>query len=290
MEEIKDAILQQLSQRLTQSGIMFRIFGRAKSLHSLEHKMDMKGEKYISGDKKIQDVIGIRIVLYFVEDIEALEMFLCDDTLVDHTADNLDPTTFRPKRLNLVKKLPQNLVEPFRQKLNDNYARYIDDTYEIQIRTVFSEGWHEVEHDLRYKCQDDWEGCDVYTRQLNGVLATLETAQWTMGAIFREMAYRNYCLHNYNAMMRNKMMLRFADEQFSPAVLEYLNNNSDVARRLLDTDRVIVILTLLNHKGSIPLTYDNILFLVNRFDIMDEGICNLESPETKEMINAYLFA
>ena len=49
LEEIKDSILNDLSQRMTQSGIMFRIFGRAKSLRSLEHKMQIKGDKYRDG-------------------------------------------------------------------------------------------------------------------------------------------------------------------------------------------------------------------------------------------------
>ena len=75
LEEIKDSILNDLSQRMTQSGIMFRIFGRAKSIRSLEHKMQIKGDKYRAGDK-IQDMIGIRIVLYFSEDVEAMEMYL----------------------------------------------------------------------------------------------------------------------------------------------------------------------------------------------------------------------
>ena len=33
--------------------------------------------------------------------------------------------------------------------INEFDAALIDNTYEIQLRTVLSEGWHEVEHDLR---------------------------------------------------------------------------------------------------------------------------------------------
>ena len=288
MDEIKDILLRTLTMRLTHSGMMFRIFGRTKTLRSLEHKMAMKGEKYLNGDRKIQDVIGLRIVLYFVEDVEALEMYLCDNELVSRSVDDLDPTTFRPHRLNLVKRLPQKYVSRFKESLPAEYAQYIDDTYEIQIRTVFSEGWHEVEHDLRYKCKDDWSGCDVYSRQMNGILATLEAAQWSMSAIFREMSRRNLSLNNYNAMMRNKLMLRFADDGFSPKVSDYLDSHPDIARRLYETDRIVLLITLLNHSKSITLTYDNVLFLINRFDIMDEGINNLESPEVRNLINDFL--
>lgn len=288
IQQVKDAILSNLSQRLTQSGIMFRLFGRAKSLRSLKHKMDIKGDKYRSGKGKIQDMIGIRIVLYFTEDIEAVEMFLSGNNLVDRSVDTPDVTTFSPKRLNLVKKIPQHLIEKFRQGLPAEYRDYIDDTYEIQIRTVFSEGWHEVEHDMRYKCQDDWKGCDAFSRQLNGVIATLETAQWSMGAIFREMSQKNMHERNYRAMLRNQLMLRFANDDFSPEVTAYLNAHPDVVYQLHATDRLVLVLTLLNHSKSIPLTYDNILFLVNRFDIMDEGTRQLESEETRKLLDDFI--
>ena len=269
LEEIKDSILNDLSQRMTQSGIMFRIFGRAKSVRSLEHKMQIKGDKYRAG-AKIQDMIGVRIVLYFSEDVEAMEIFLCNDDLVDRSVDNLDVSTFRPQRLNLVKKIPEKYLEDFHAALPKEYAPYLDDTYEIQIRTVFSEGWHEVEHDLRYKCEEDWEGCDFFSRQLNGVIATLEIAQWSMGAIFHEMAQKNLVNGNYHAMLRNKLLLRFADDDLSEPLKKYLDAHDDIARQLYQTDRMVFLMALLNHDSPIPLLYDNVVFLINRIDIMEK--------------------
>ena len=287
LEEIKDSILNDLSQRMTQSGIMFRIFGRAKSVRSLEHKMMIKGDKYRAGDK-IQDMIGIRIVLYFSEDVEAMEIFLCNDDLVDRSVDNLDVSTFRPQRLNLVKKIPEKYVEDFHAALPKDYAPYLDDTYEIQIRTVFSEGWHEVEHDLRYKCKEDWEGCDFFSRQLNGVIATLETAQWSMGAIFHEMAQKNLVNGNYHAMLRNKLLLRFADDDLSEELKNYLDIHDDIARQLYQTDRLVFLMALLNHDSPIPLLYDNVVFLINRIDIMDEGIKELESEAFRKAFDSFI--
>ena len=287
LEEIKDCILNDLSQRMTQSGIMFRIFGRAKSTRSLEHKMMIKGDKYRAGEK-IQDMIGIRIVLYFSEDVEAMEIFLCNDDLVDRSVDNLDVSTFRPQRLNLVKKIPEKYLKDFHAALPKEYAPYLDDTYEIQIRTVFSEGWHEVEHDLRYKCKEDWEGYDFFSRQLNGVIATLETAQWSMGAIFHEMAQKNLVNGNYHAMLRNKLLLRFADDDLSEPLKAYLDAHDDIARQLYQTDRLVFLMALLNHDSPIPLRYDNAVFLINRIDIMDAGIKNLESEEFRKAFDKFI--
>lgn len=288
--DVKTTIVEQLSQRISQSGIMFRIFGRAKSLRSLEHKMEIKGEKYRAGKGKIQDMIGIRIVLYFTEDVDAVDMWLNDTELVDRSADEPDEFTFRPQRLNLVKKIPQELIADFHQSLPEKYAEYLDDTYEIQIRTVFSEGWHEVEHDLRYKCKDDWSGCETFSRQLNGVIATLENAQWSMGAIFREMASKNCLMGNYRPMLRNKLLLRLANDNYSPEVSDYLKKHPEVAEKLMMSDRLVFVLMLLNHKQAITLTYDNIVYLINRFEIMDEGLMSLESAETKATIDAYLMS
>ena len=279
LEEIKDCILNDLSRRMTQSGIMFRIFGRAKSVRSLEHKMQIKGDKYRAG-AKIQDMIGVRIVLYFSEDVEAMEIFLCND--------HLDVSTFRPQRLNLVKKIPEKYLEDFHAALPKEYAPYLDDTYEIQIRTVFSEGWHEVEHDLRYKCEEDWEGCDFFSRQLNGVIATLETAQWSMGAIFHEMAQKNLVNGNYHAMLRNKLLLRFADDDLSEPLKNYLDAHDDIARQLYQTDRMVFLMALLNHDNPIPLLYDNVVFLINRIDIMDEGIRNLENDAFRKAFEKFI--
>ena len=289
LEEIKDSILNDLSQRMTQSGIMFRIFGRAKSVRSLEHKMMIKGDKYRAGEK-IQDMIGIRIVLYFSEDVEAMEIFLCNDDLVDRSVDTLDVSTFRPQRLNLVKKIPEKYLKDFHAALPKEYAPYLDDTYEIQIRTVFSEGWHEVEHDLRYKCKEDWEGYDFFSRQLNGVIATLETAQWSMGAIFHEMAQKNLVNGNYHAMLRNKLLLRFADDDLSEPLKTYLDAHDDIARQLYQTDRLVFLMALLNHDSPIPLRYDNVVFLINRIDIMDEGIKELESEEFRKTFSKFITA
>lgn len=278
IKEIKNAVVGELSYRLVHSGIVFRIYGRVKSERSLEHKMKIKGEKYRKGSK-IQDMIAMRVILYHYDDLEPLEMFLCSNNLVDRAVDEPDVCTFRPTRVNLVKKLDDCFIEDFRKALPEAYAPYIDETYEIQVRTVFSEGWHEVEHDMRYKCKEDWIGCDTYSRQLNGIIATLENAEWSMGAIFREMSNRNMLQHNYTAMLRNQLRIRIDNDHFSPAVEDYLNAHPDIVTKIHETDRMVFILTLLNQGAPKPLTYDNIVFLINRIDIMDEGLYELEKKK-----------
>lgn len=288
LQDIKDAIERQITDDLNRCGLMYRIFGRVKSTRSLAHKMEWKGDSYRKGEKKIQDVIGLRIVLYYPDDVELLGFFFSCRDIVDAAVDSPGVDTFRPQRLNLVKPVPEHLVEDFRKLLPAEYAPYIDNTYEVQIRTIFSEGWHEVEHDMRYKCKDEWVGYEPFSRTLNGVIATLETAEWSMSAIFQQMARLNYEKGELRAMLRNKMLVRIADNDFSPCVTEFLRQHLDVTEALFKCDRMVFLITILSHKASIPLTYDNILFLANRFDIMNEDLLMLEDAETKAMLDDFV--
>lgn len=267
---------------------MFRLFSRVKTERSLSHKMRIKGEKYRSGKSLIQDMIGLRIVAYFQDDVEALATYFSYGAAVGTSIDELDSSTFCPQRLNLTCPLPEEVVSDFRKALPVEYAPYIDNTYEIQIRTVFSEGWHEVEHDLRYKCKEDWEQCEPYSRVLNGVIATLETVEWNMKILFDQMAHTNLQTRNYRAMLRNKMHLRIKGEDFSVEVKDFLKLHPDVAEQILKADRLIVMLALLNHPNTISLTYDVLLFLINRIEQISADLQALEPQDTQLLLDAFL--
>ena len=287
LQTIANRLESQIYQHLNQCGLMFRLFSRVKTISSLRHKMQIKGDSYKSGKSLIQDMIGLRVVLYFQDDVDALAFFYSCGEVVKSSIDEFDTSTFRPQRLNLTCNLPTEFVEDFRKALPEELAMYIDSTYEIQIRTIFSEGWHEVEHDLRYKCKEDWEGCESYSRVLNGVIATLETAEWNMKSLFDQMARVNYQNKNYRAMLRNKMHLRIKGGDLSDSVNEFLLQNHHVAESILNTDRFVVVLTLLNHQKPIELTYDNLLFLMNRIEMNNQELIELEPGDTRKMLDDF---
>ena len=287
LRTITNKLESQMFQHLNQCGLMFRLFSRVKTISSLHHKMQIKGDSYRVGKSLIQDMIGLRIVLYFQDDVDALAFFYSCGEVVKSSIDEFDSSTFRPQRLNLTCNLPAELVEDFRKSLPKELAPYIDNTYEIQIRTIFSEGWHEVEHDLRYKCKEDWDGCESYSRVLNGVIATLETAEWNMKALFDQMARGNFLNKNYRAMLRNKMRLRIKGEDLSANVHNFLLHHPHVAESILNTDRFVIILTLLNHHKPIELTYDNLLFLINRIETNDSELKKLEPESTRCMLDNF---
>lgn len=153
---LKD-IVNRLNTKLSQCGIMYRIFSRIKSTDSINHKMEKKGNLYRQEKRKLQDLLALRITLYFTDDVNIVYQYLKNQpNFVNESIDVRDVDTFKPTRLNLVMRVPEIFKEHISAAINDtNYPDLIDDTYEIQIRTILSEGWHEVEHDLRYKYKDD---------------------------------------------------------------------------------------------------------------------------------------
>ena len=285
LKKISLKLTSDISESLSRSGIMFRIFSRVKAENSIRRKFQVK---YANKKSKLQDMIGIRIVAYFQDDVDALALYYSVGDVVKKAIDEFDTSTFRPQRLNITSRIPAEMVDDFIAALPEEYRDRIDTTYEIQIRTVFSEGWHEVEHDLRYKCKEDWDGCEPYSRALNGIIATLETAEWNMKSIFADMARHNFSHSNYTAMLRNKFHLSFKSSGLSDQLEKYLKDNRNISESVLNADRLIVVYTLLTHKADFNLTYDNLLFLINRIEMMDFDLMAMEPEETKQMLTTFL--
>ena len=59
-----------VEEKLNQCGIFYRVFSRIKKASSLERKYN---DKDYDNDKKIQDLIGLRINLYFKEDVDIVK-------------------------------------------------------------------------------------------------------------------------------------------------------------------------------------------------------------------------
>lgn len=89
-------------------------------------------------------------------------------------------------------------------------------------------------------------------------------------------------------MVRNKMRIRLKSEDFSPTIAQYVRSHENTMRSFLSCERMVVILALIIHNQSIPLTYDNILFIVNRIEINDAELQSLEDSATAAVIDSWL--
>lgn len=238
-------------------GIMFRVFGRAKSGASISKKIEAKG--YRAGGRQLQDLIGIRVVVYFAEDCVIVQRAMERRfRLEDRAVDAPGTAEFGPRRLNLVLRAEPELWNVAAGELP------VDDTFELQIRTVLSEGWHEVEHDLRYKCSEDWATVPDKLRTLNGTLAAIETAEWAMTNLFESLAYHHYKARAWEPMIRHKFRLRVQDgTHLSPKIDALLTREPDLAKRLWRADRARLVEKVVHTGIELPWTFDNLVHLVS---------------------------
>lgn len=257
-------IHKEIEKNLQRSGLLCRVFSRGKSNNSLNKKLGTMDEynnyKYHNEGKKIQDAIGVRVVLYFPDDIELAEKIISKvftKKTADCTIDLPDGNTFSATRYNLIYEIPTNLVFGVKSEIN---KRPIDTTFEVQIRTILSEGWHEVEHDLRYKNKDYWDNHDNLNRALNGIVATLETSEWSMQKIFDELCYMHYKNQNWSAMIIFKLRLRLSGE-LSSSLNEIFHRNKNLSKSFFRSKRSDLI--ELFGQTRIPVTLDNAIYIWN---------------------------
>lgn len=78
----------------------------------------------------------------------------------------------------------------------------MDNTFELQLRTILSEGWHEIDHSLRYKSQADWLDYPENERLLNGIYASLETNDIALKNLFNELSYKHFKNRNWEGLIK----------------------------------------------------------------------------------------
>lgn len=277
-------IVTDLESVLNKCGIMYHVFYRTKSIMSIKNKLEKKAEEYRRQNKKMQDLLALRITLYFTDDVEIVHNYLRSQSNFDsESVDEAEVDKFCPKRLNLVMRVPNKLQQDMNAaRKESDYEDLIDDTYEVQIRTILSEGWHEVEHDLRYKCKEEWDEFKEESRLLNGIYATLESSEWSMLTLFDRLSYSQYKNKAWNSMLRNKMRVRFADKGLSEELCNYLLDNNDTAKSLYRANRTKILKLVMEKNFSYPLTYDTVLHLINHIIVKDKKLAIFEDKILKQ--------
>lgn len=268
---IAEEIRREVELQLTAGGLLCRVFGRGKSNYSLESKLEKGKDKYNINGKLIQDSIGIRVVLYFSDDIEVARSVISNKFRIresDSTIDTPEGDEFSVTRYNLIYEIPENQEILMSREIGN---QPIDRTFEVQIRSVLSEGWHEVEHDLRYKQKEYWIGSDDLSRALNGIVATLETSEWGMRKIFDDIAYRHYKQKNWGAMVLLKLRMRLSPELDS-RLIDIINAEPEIGKKLLRINRALIIEKFATKTPKPPLTLSNAIYLWNIESLHNDAI------------------
>lgn len=285
LENIRTSIDKMVNDIVHSLGIECRVFCRIKDQTSLINKIHSKEEGHYSKDgKKVQDIIGVRIVTYFYEDVDILwNIFAKKMNVVDKATTEESVEKFTVQRKNMVCRMNQMQSQTFfESKVANVWLELVDDTFEIQFRTVSSEGWHEIDHLLKYKCKEDWLNLEDESRTFNGIYATLETSDRALKALFDDIAHKHYHNKQWEAMLRMKYKLSFMAMPLSENIKKALDNDKGLAKAVYRTDRVLVLNALSDSNLKIHISFDNIVFLINRLCVQNKSIFDLEPMNVKQ--------
>lgn len=273
---VRDDLLSIIEEKLKKAGFYYRIAYRVKAVDSMVDKLLFKdyGRPGTENEhRKMQDLIGLRIMLYFTDDVDICMNLL--DTLfaepgVWETTDN-NEYEFKAMKVNGIFKLPAYLSKTI---VNPTLGEYVDDTFEVQVRTNSFEGWHEIEHDLRYKGSAFGIGNEALARKMNSILATLELCDDSIVKLLEDLGHQHYKDHKWGDMVRCHYRLKFDNEMLHPDIQAVLDADTELAKKLFKFDRSKVIRRLWNNtsdKGT-ELTVNNIIKIVNQIGPNDEAL------------------
>ncbi len=127
-----------------------QISARSKSIDRFEKKANKLNEdgsvKYQKPLIEIQDQIGVRIVTYYLSDVELLA------NRINEIYEPIEEKDKRPDRYDAFSYIGKHFI----LFIPDEVKKWDSDSnmpifFELQIKTLFQHAWSESEHDLNYK-------------------------------------------------------------------------------------------------------------------------------------------
>lgn len=265
IEGMGERLEEDIERILSRAGIYFRIFHRAKTPYSIAQKLEKTGYGFRQNDKKMQDLLGLRVVVYYQDDLEIIRTIL-EKTfrqVGDWSKTDSTEEEFKASKLNGVFRIPEEYQRVY---TGDISFLPIDITFEVQLRTISFEGWHEIEHDMRYKTpygEEFWRNNENLSRTLNCVLANLELCDWTTMNVFDQLSFYHYKEKNWEMMIKGKFRLRFAEQPLAEEIVQFLNHNPEVAYYIYHCERPQVLFALLRDGYHDRITYNLMVKVIN---------------------------
>jgi putative GTP pyrophosphokinase len=209
-----------LEQRRIRATVKYRV----KSFSSYYAKI-LKRSTEVNGDPEllISDVLGMRIVCPFLDDLAAVEDLLNQNFAVAEREKKGAEFSFKEfgyDSLHFLIELPEDVVESFHLP-GDLLA-------EVQLRTILQDAWAEVEHEMVYKSQ-----ITPFDANLRRKLAALNANLSLSDMIFHEIRiYQRELQHQldrrrvaFMSMVQQEEMLK--DQQLPVADPEKAGNFPD---------------------------------------------------------------
>ncbi len=144
---------------------------RTKTAESLIEKISRKNIKSVT--KEVTDISGIRIILYYQDDVDKVSKLINDNFLIDkrnsiNKAELYDSNQFGYLSIHHIVQLNNN------RKNLPEWKIFASLKAEIQIRTVLQHSWASISHELSYK--KDYEIPQQLERRLYRLAGLFELA------------------------------------------------------------------------------------------------------------------
>jgi len=226
-ENIKEA----LEEFLKEKNISFvTIESRIKDFESFYEKISRK--KYGNPFEENEDFCGIRIILYFQDDIEKVNKIIEENFIIEESenkSNKLEDNEFGYRSNHLIIKVKNSWC------VTPNYKGLENIKIELQIRTVLMHTWAAIEHKLGYK--NNQELPKDLKRKLYLMSAQLENADMQFQEIKNEAE-----TFQYEIVQKSKESGEFRAEKLNidtlQALLEFYfpeyEKNSKMEIELLD--------------------------------------------------------
>ncbi len=146
LKKMKDGIAISLQQNISHKKIPFdAVNGRVKEFDSFMEKIRTK--KLRNPFQEITDIVGIRVICLYRDDIEEIKNVVCDTFEVisdDDKTDSEESDRFGYSGSHVIARLGNKQNASVPQSLHDL-------CFEIQIRTIAQHAWASISHHLFYK-------------------------------------------------------------------------------------------------------------------------------------------
>ncbi|WP_405265691.1 GTP pyrophosphokinase family protein [Cellulophaga sp. Ld12] len=136
------------SNRIKPHQITFRV----KDKDSLSKKLVKKNNKY-KNISEITDIIGIRIITFFEDDIDVIADIIQSEFEID-TENSIDKRTLETDKFGYRSLHYVASHSKSRLRLTE-YKNFKKIKFELQIRSILQHSWAEIEHDIGYKGESE---------------------------------------------------------------------------------------------------------------------------------------
>ena len=194
---------------------------RAKSVESFREKINRPGKLYVNALQDVSDLAGIRVILYYEEDVRKVCRLLEREFIIERSqsvdkAKLLAEDQFGYLSVHYVVKLAKSL-----QGL-PGWSTYKELKAELQVRTVLQHAWAAFSHKLQYKKENQIPKQD--RRRLVRLAGLLELADDEFSDLKRQLAVTS-------RRTKRKLSQRIYELEVDLAsVTEYIRSSEAVAR------------------------------------------------------------